>query len=83
MSRYIGAATIFCVFLFMIGCVCVFTYQMIWVAPGERCEMAGRWWLDNKRICGIPIEISKITGRPNPPAPVAGQPAAAVPAPKG
>jgi hypothetical protein len=73
MSRYIGAATVFCMFLFVLGCVGVFTYQFVWVAPAERCEKAGRWWLDERRLCGIPIEISKITGRPNPPAPGAGQ----------
>ena len=77
MSRYIGAATIFCGFLFAIGCVGVFTYQFMWVAPAERCERAGRWWLDEMRVCGIPIEISKITGRPNPDAPAAADPASA------
>jgi len=43
----------------------VFAYQSLVVAPGERCEANGGWWDPERGICGTPISIAEITGRPN------------------
>jgi len=67
MGRYLAFAKLFCVALFLMGCAGVAGYQIFWKVPGERCEAAGRWWLESHRACGIPITISDITGRPLPP----------------
>lgn len=42
----------------------VFAIQNYWVAPGKRCEAAGKWYDMENRICAQPISIAEITGRP-------------------
>lgn len=43
----------------------VMTFRHLWLAPGDRCEAAGKWWDMESRICAKPISIAEITGRPN------------------
>ncbi|KAK0331773.1 hypothetical protein LTR94_027585 [Friedmanniomyces endolithicus] len=42
----------------------IFVLQDYWVAPGERCEAAGKWYDIETRTCAQPISIAEITGRP-------------------
>ena len=51
--------------LFGVAVAGVFAVQAYWVAPGERCEAAGKWYDMDNRICAQPISIAEITGRPN------------------
>ena len=51
--------------LFGITVVGIFVLQDYWVAPGKRCEAAGKWYDMESRICAQPISIAQITGRPN------------------
>ena len=56
-------------------------YHSFWVVkPRQDCERGGGWWDGEERICATPIDISRITGRPNRPrtaAPPAPAPAGA------
>lgn len=51
--------------LFGVAVAGVLAVQAYWVAPGERCEAAGKWYDMESRICAQPISIAEITGRPN------------------
>lgn len=51
--------------LFGVAIVGIFVLQDYWVAPGKRCEAAGKWYDMESRICAQPISIAQITGRPN------------------
>ena len=71
--------------LFAVAVVAIWGYQYFYVWPGQRCEAMGRWWAQKERICGVPVRISTLTGRPDPvktapetapAAPVAAAPAA-------
>lgn len=33
-----------------------------------RCEARGDWWDDIDKVCAVPMSISSITHRPNPPS---------------
>ena len=52
------------VFAVAVGGLVIF--QNVWLAPGERCEAAGKWYDMETRICAQPISIAEITGRPLP-----------------
>ena len=41
-------------------------HQMYVVKPGRDCERKGGWWDPDQKVCGTPIDISQITGRPIP-----------------
>jgi hypothetical protein len=51
-----------CLFALAIGGVLLI--QQFYVAPGERCEAAGKWWDPDSQTCAQPISIAEITGRP-------------------
>lgn len=41
-------------------------YYQIWIVkPRRDCERKGGWWDGDERVCGTPIDISRVTGRPN------------------
>ena len=69
--------------IFAVAVVAIWGYQYFYVWPGQRCEAMGRWWAQEERICGVPVRISTLTGRPDPvkKTPDAAAPAAAAPAP--
>ncbi|GAA0200238.1 hypothetical protein QOZ96_001111 [Brevundimonas nasdae] len=50
--------------VFGLAVIGVFAIQNYWVAPGKRCEAAGKWYDMENRICAQPISIAEITGRP-------------------
>lgn len=78
--RLINQAKLVFLGLFAVACAGIWTYQIMYVWPSKRCEAAGRWWLAEKRVCGVPVEISTITGRHPPVKVTAPTPAAAAPA---
>ena len=50
--------------VFGLAVIGIFALQDYWVAPGKRCEAAGKWYDMDNRICAQPISIAQITGRP-------------------
>ena len=52
---------------FAVATAATWIYQIYWVAPRKQCEAAGRWWDGPTRECGIPVSVSRFTGRPTPP----------------
>ncbi|HVL41673.1 MAG TPA: hypothetical protein VM348_05905 [Brevundimonas sp.] len=44
----------------------MFAYDALVIAPGDRCEAAGKWWDAEGRECAQPISIAEITRRPPP-----------------
>ena len=50
--------------VFGLAVIGIFALQDYWVAPGKRCEAAGKWYDMDNRICAQPISIAEITGRP-------------------
>jgi hypothetical protein len=67
MKRFLTFPRLIMIFfaLFGVAVAGVFVIQAYWVAPGERCEAAGKWYDMDNRICAQPISIAEITGRPN------------------
>lgn len=59
--------------LFALAVIAVWTYQIGWAAPRQKCEASGRWWSDEDRLCATPIAVSVFTGKPSP-----GEPAGAL-----
>lgn len=41
-----------------------FAWRALVVAPGDECEASGGWWDPETQICGRPVSIAEITGRP-------------------
>jgi hypothetical protein len=52
--------------LFALAVVAIWGYQYFYVWPGQRCEAMGRWWAPDQHVCGVPVRISTLTGRPDP-----------------
>lgn len=50
--------------LFAVGCVAIWSYQIFYVWPKDRCEGHGGWWDGKRRLCAQPILLPKLTGRP-------------------
>jgi hypothetical protein len=46
-----------------ISCAAIWSYQVFYVWPRERCERAGGWWDGKDRRCGVPVAIWRFTGR--------------------
>lgn len=67
--------------LFLIGAAGSGYYQIRIVKPRQDCERAGGWWDGDERICATPVDISRITGRPNRARSATDEPAAAAPLP--
>jgi hypothetical protein len=67
MKRFLTFPRLSMIFLALFGVAVagIFVFQDYWVAPGERCEAAGKWYDIENRVCAQPISIAQITGRPN------------------
>ena len=50
--------------LFAIGTVGIWSYQIFFVWPAQKCDERAGWWDRKARICAAPIYIPDITGRP-------------------
>lgn len=68
MKRFLtmGRLSVLFFSLFAVMIAGVFVFQHYWVAPGDRCEAAGKWYDIESRTCAQPISIAEITGRPLP-----------------
>lgn len=66
MKRFLTIGRLSVLFFSIFGLMVagVFVFQRYWVAPGDRCEAAGKWYDIESRICAQPISIAEITGRP-------------------
>jgi hypothetical protein len=64
MNRAIERLTLLFVGAFVVCCVAVAVYQVVWVMPVKRCEDRGWWWDPATRQCGMPISVTAFTHRP-------------------
>ena len=64
MNPTINRLKIIFLIIFAVGCVALWTYQLLWVMPAKRCDENGAWWDWSTRVCAQPIYIPSITGRP-------------------
>lgn len=69
--------------VFFVGAVAIWSYQIFYVIPRDRCEAVGAWWDPATRICATPILLPKLTGRPFGSPPVGTAKGADAPALKG
>ena len=72
MIKNLGTIRLVFLGLFMVLTVASWTYSLLVVQPRQRCEASGRWWSDRDRVCGIPVSVSRFTGRPTPAEAAAG-----------
>ena len=63
MNRTINRLKLIFLGLFVIGNVSIWSYQVFWKWPEQRCEAQGSWWDWRDRICATPMPLSTITGR--------------------
>ena len=63
MNKTIKRLTWMFISAFAFSCVAVVLYQVYYIIPRDRCEVAGHWWDPQTRICGVPITLSTLTGR--------------------
>ena len=52
--------------LFLVATAGMWTYEIFYGLPKERCEKAGAWWSMRYRQCGVPIDVRNFTGRSHP-----------------
>jgi hypothetical protein len=71
MNKIFGRTKLIFLGIFAVAVVAIWGYQYFYVWPGQRCEAMGRWWAQKERICGVPVRISTLTGRPDPVKPKA------------
>ena len=50
--------------LFAIGAAGIWSYQIFYVWPAQKCDSRGGWWDMKARICAAPINVPDLTGRP-------------------
>ena len=66
MIKNLGAIRLVFLGLFVLLTIASWTYSLVYVQPRQRCVAAGRWWSERDRECGIPVSVSRFTGRPTP-----------------
>ncbi len=66
MIKNLGSIRLVFLALFAVLTIASWTYSIVYVQPRQRCEAAGRWWSAQDRECGIPVSVSRFTGRPTP-----------------
>ena len=64
MNASINRLKIIFMAIFAVAVVAIWGYQLFWAWPASDCAKAGGWWDNSKRICGMPIFIPSLTGRP-------------------
>ena len=63
-SRFVlGRIELIFLVLVVLGGVCVWTYNAIYVAPAQHCEGSGNWWDPQTRTCGHVVYLPDITHR--------------------
>ena len=71
MERTLFRLKVLFLVLFLIGATGSVVYHLMWVKPARACAERGGWWAPRSRVCGTPIDITEITGRPRGAPPVA------------
>ena len=66
MIKNLGTIRLAFLAAFAVLTIASWTYSYTVVRPRQRCEAAGRWWSEQDRVCGIPVSVSRFTGRPTP-----------------
>ena len=66
MIKNLGVIRLVFLALFVVLSIASWTWSIVVVQPRQRCEAAGRWWSAEDRVCGIPVSVSRFTGRPTP-----------------
>ena len=66
MIKNLGTIRLVFLGLFAVLTIASWTYSYMVVMPRQRCQAAGRWWSEQDRECGIPVSVSRFTGRPTP-----------------
>ena len=69
MSKTFDRLKLFFLGVLVIACAAIWSYQIFYVWPKERCEAMGDWWDGHDRTCAVPMPIWTITGRRPGPAP--------------
>jgi hypothetical protein len=64
MDRFINRLKLVFIGVFAVAGVLVWTYHLVWVWPGQRCEAHGGWWDWHTRACATPVPLSMFTGKP-------------------
>ena len=64
MNPTIDRLKILFLILFAVGCVGIWSYQIFYVWPAQKCDRHGGWWDGKARICAAPIYVPDLTGRP-------------------
>ena len=70
MQKTLGRLRLFFLGVFALATAAIWTYQLGWVAPRQRCEAAHRWWAAKYRECAVPVSTSVFTHRPIPGQPL-------------
>ena len=81
MIKTLGWIRIAFLALFAVLTAATWAYQVMVLQPRRTCIENGGWWQDEQRVCGIPVSVSRFTGRPNAAArtaPVAAAPGAPI-----
>jgi hypothetical protein len=81
MNRTIDRLKLIFLVIFAVCCVVIWSYQILYVWPRNKCEKMGDWWDWRDRVCAVPMPIWRFTGRgvPQPEAPPAAAPSSAAP----
>ena len=64
MNRAINRLKLVFIGIFAIAGIAIWTYHLMWVWPGQRCEARGGWWDWHTRTCATPVPLQMLTGRP-------------------
>jgi hypothetical protein len=65
MNRFINQLKLVFLVLFAVGCVGVWTYQLMYARPKGLCDARHGWWDWHERVCAQPMPVSFWTRRPD------------------
>jgi hypothetical protein len=63
MNRFINRLKIAFIAIFAVSGVAIWSYHLVWVWPGQKCEAHGWWWDWRTRTCAMPVPLSVFTGK--------------------
>ena len=63
MNRFINRLKLVFIGVFAVAGALIWTYHLVWVWPGQRCEARGGWWDWQTLVCATPVPLSMFTGR--------------------
>ena len=63
MNFFVRRVELWFLCLFAVAAAAVWTYQLFWVEPVQKCERTGNWWDPQSRSCAHVIYLPNITHR--------------------